>query len=50
MRVVVDNDERTTITGGADNTPLRATAVDRSVSMLPLDNGYDVTCPKVAFV
>jgi hypothetical protein len=50
MRVVVDNDERTTIAGGADNTPLRSAAVNRSGSMLPLDSGHDVTCSKVAFV
>ena len=50
MRMVVDDDEGTTIAGGADNTPLRSPPVNRSVSMLLLDSGRDVTCPKVAFV
>ncbi|HEY5816162.1 MAG TPA: hypothetical protein VIS95_07455 [Solirubrobacterales bacterium] len=50
MRVVVDNDEDTAVAGRTDNTPLRSTAVDRSLLVLLLDSAHDVTGPQVAFV
>ena len=50
MRVVVDNDEGTAITGRTDDTPLRSTAVDCALSMLLLNGDHDVTCSQVALV
>lgn len=50
MRVVVDNGESTAIPGRTDDTPLRATAIDRSLLVLFLYNRHDITCSQVAFV